>query len=167
MIPAPPWDDRTKFIADTTRTVVLATLGTIAVILAVKPWEATVAYRAEVEKARLTVSAKVVDDFLAVAYLYTAIAFDACKGEAAPRSKFQGESFDQYRAAENRLSVYFSGNKKVQDQVKVVQETTGALFQLCKAGESKEVWEPKRQALKAANNALAAEALASLGFRAE
>lgn len=164
MLPPAPWDDRTKFIAETVRTIVLGILGALAVLIAVKPWEANLAYNAEVEKARLTLSAKVVDDFLAAAYLYTSVAYDACSGNADAQRRYQGELFDRFRAAQNRLSIYFASEPTVQVRGNNLQDKTQVLFEACKSGASKDTWEAARLELKAASNSLAQEALNALGF---
>ena len=101
------WSDKQKFWAETARTITLAVIGAIAAILLLRPAENRVQYQAELEKTRLAIMAKVVDEFLAASHRYTAVAYDACHGDAKSMEIFQGEGFDDFQSAKNRLSVYF------------------------------------------------------------
>ena len=162
------WGDAKRFTAETVRTIAFAIIGAIAAILILKPAEKSVEYAAELDRTKLSIKAKVVDEFLTASYKYTAVAYDACKGDRGALKIFQNEAVDAFRGARNRLVVYFDGGGALARQLEAVDEKTNELGKVCDGTSPKEEWEPVRRSLKALNNDLAVAALKSVGlFRAE
>ncbi len=156
------WDDSKKFVAETIRTILLGTAGAVAALLILKPWEKGIEYQAELDKTKLSIVSRVIDDFLAASYRYTSVAYDACRGNKEAIGVFQGGAFDNFRSAENRLSVYYGNAEHLRPALDDVQKLTGELGRLCNEGAPKEKWEAARKALKEANNKVALSALKTL-----
>jgi hypothetical protein len=161
------WDDSQKFTAETVRTIVLAVIGAIAAVIVLKPAENSVDYAAELDKTKLSIRSRVVDEFLTASYQYTAVAYDACGGDPEAMKKFRGGSVDAFRTARNRLVVYFDGGETFGSQLAAVDEATAALKELCISNvtpTAKDQWEVVRQRLRGADNDLAIAALKSLAL---
>lgn len=167
------WDESKKFKMETIRTVLLAVAGALAVLWFVKPWERDIEYGAELSKTVLGIRARVVDDFLASSYRYTAVAYDACRAYQKSRLReddrtairlFEGEAVDAFRSARNRLDVYFVSTD-VSQKLSTSDHLSRELHVLCqdKRAEQK-TWEAKRQELRAANNDAAMTALKILNI---
>lgn len=156
------WSERHTFWAETARTAILGILGGLLALWIVRPWENILSQQAEVEKARLSTRAKIVDEFLTASYGYTSIAFDALNGDGDAVRDYQGKAYDSYRAALNSMTVYFPA--RLDEQLKRVDELNAKLRQLFKEKAAKDLWEPVRVDLKSANNALASAALRQLGI---
>jgi len=160
-----------KFKLETTRTVLLAVFGTLAVGYIIKPWEQSQNYEAELAKTRLSIQAKVVDDFIAASERYTAVAYDACKAyakekelrdpkEADSITEFEDKVVDDYRTTIKRIEHYFEGAPSdVREQVEQSRLLHDQLFAQCKAKANKETWNTKRGELKSANGKVAVAAL--------
>lgn len=169
------WSDATKFWAETTRTMALAAAGALAALWFIKPWEQDLDYSAELGKTRLSIRARVVDDYLAASYRYTALAYDACHAYARKsRDKeaqlaiatFEGEAVDAMRSARHRLEMYFGESSTLHAELQRADALGSELFQLCAVKKAAQpVWEAKRQALKRANDGAAASALKALKLR--
>ena len=103
-----------------------------------------------------------IDDYLAASHPYTTVSYDACRGNKEAIGVFQGGAFDNFRSAENRLSVYYGNAEHLRPALDDVQKLTGELGRLCNEGAPKEKWEAARKALKEANNKVALSALKTL-----
>lgn len=171
------WTDRKKFVTETFRTIILAILGTIAIFLLVKPKEVKIAYDADLEKTKLAIKAKVVDDFTSAAHRYTAEAYDACKAYSKTESdrsiqekelikKFESTLVDEYRSSMERLGLYFEDNKLITLNIQKVDKLHRDLVSHCKCDlVKKEKWEAERKELGCANLELAQIALTDIGIR--
>jgi hypothetical protein len=157
------WDDSTKFKYETIRSSIFGFLGALAAILILNPWNKKLEYTAQLDKTKLDIRARVVDEFLAAAYHYTSIAYDACQGDPGTLDTFE-DAFDTFRSTRNRLGVYFRDSPDVSKQLAAVDKRAEELGSLCvrrRESPRNEAWESARVALKAANNDVAA---AALGF---
>jgi hypothetical protein len=168
------WDESTRFWAETWRTMALAAVGALAALWFVKPWEKSIEYSAELDKTRLALQARVVDDFLAASHRYTALAYDACRAYTRPRrdkdaqaaiAVFEGEAVDGMRSARHRLGMYFGDDPGLRADLQRSDVLASELFELCAANKAaQQAWDAKRQELKRANDAAAAAALKALGL---
>lgn len=103
------WDEWTKFKLETIRMTALAMIGGLAAIWILDPAKKELEYSAELDKTKLAIRAKVVDEFLAATYRYTSITYDVCSGDES-QTKVWDESFNLMRSTRNRLDIYFSDN---------------------------------------------------------
>ncbi|TAK45278.1 MAG: hypothetical protein EPO27_10700 [Betaproteobacteria bacterium] len=168
------WDESKKFWTETARTVLLGVAGALAILWVVKPWEKDIEYRAELSKTVLAIRARVVDEFLAASYRYTALAYDACRAYQKPEPSnddqtainlFQGEAVDSFRSARNRLDVYFESSD-LSHELLTADRLSRELFALCRDAKTEQkIWEAKRQELRIANNSAAMTALRILDIR--
>lgn len=167
------WNDRTKFTAETVRTVLLAVAGAAAATLIVKPSELLAAYRGEVARTQLAVRAKVIDDLCTSSTRYTAAAHDACRAyaktddtrtddERRTISLFESEVVDTYRRDLERVSVYFNDSAGVRAEVDRARALQRQFYWECTRRPPSANWDSTRDSLKAANHCLAMLALSEL-----
>lgn len=153
------WDDSSKFVAETLRTVVFALTGGVLAYLILDPIKAKTAYQAEIDKEKLLVKTRLVNDFLNRSYMYTSVAADAYNGKEPQKTLYNGDIYDQYRDQRNRMEIYFKGDI----HAKLV--TTDLLNDSLRNNMGKlayDEWELIRKRFKEQNNDIAREALKQL-----
>jgi hypothetical protein len=179
-IPDKGWNDRTKFLAETIRTIVLGFAGAALALYIVKPWEKSLDYRATLDTMKLEAKTKAVDTYLVASYYYAAQGYDVCLG---PRSNsqndqkkwqdalstFESKSVDDLRSARDRLDVYFrdANNPDIEvfsAEIKDIKIKEDGLHNLCRSGHPNKDWKPSWNELKQANQHLAVEALRRVKF---
>ncbi len=156
------WSDSTTFAYETARTIALAIIGGFVAYWILDPQERELAYSAEIDKAKLTIATSVVDEFLAAAYQYTSIAYDACLGKQPERTEYGGKTYDEYRATINRLSVYLDSKSSLEPHFDTVKAANDAFRDVCDQSNNETEWEPLRTKLKDTHNELAKHALAAI-----
>lgn len=163
-MPGVPWDDRRKFIAETVRTIVLAGAGTIAVALIVKPWESMAARQDDIAKTRLSISAKVVDDYLNAAHLFLKSSAAVCVGAPSPYGKGPIDVKDDFFFASRRLATHLPEFNAIHGRLEDARKLAEAVMATCTRPVPDEQWRPRHAAFADATFVVARQALQSLGF---
>jgi hypothetical protein len=153
------WNDRKKFWAETWRSVVLGGVGALIAILVLGNLNDEAKFKRENR-------VKALDNFIYKSSLYTAVAADFCSDSADDvERRFKSETVDDYHVATGALKIYFQ-DQELDSKFDEAKEREKALFALCNThGQKpdKNEWEPKRQALIAANIGISQYALSKLG----
>lgn len=142
------WSDSRKFWAESIRTIILAGLGVLGVYLIVEPLKNKRAYEAELDKERLSIKSKLIDQFLNSSHKFTAIASDACNGDPGAMQQYENELRDIYTNDRTRLSLYFTKDDTIQKELASIYKLDSLLHRYCKDGASVDLWEPVRSELK-------------------
>jgi hypothetical protein len=159
------WTDKEKFRYETWRTIAFAVVGTVCLMLIVKPIEKFVDYKATIAAERLKIQAKVVDDFLIAAHNYTAVGYDACMGQVEAQNTLKDAVVDAFDSTRLRISAYFQDTSELKDLLNQVEGLRGRFWAECKVGSSnKTTWEPIRVKLEKSNYELGTAALKSIGL---
>ncbi|WP_313952769.1 hypothetical protein [Accumulibacter sp.] len=159
------WTDKEKFKYETWRTIAFAVVGTVCLMLIVKPIEKLVDYKAAIAAERLKIQAKVVDDFLIAAHNYTAVGYDACMGQVKDLSTLKDTVVDAFDSTRRRISVYFQDTAELKDLLTQVEGLRGEFWAECRVGSSNKTrWEPIRVKLEKTNYELGTVALKSIGL---
>lgn len=161
------WTEKQKFWNETWRTATFAVLGFLLTLWIVEPFKDKSLYQAEIDREKLSIKAKVVDDFLAKSYDYTAIAYDALRNkelngvDTLAEREFKGAKRDSYRDLTNRISVYFESTE-LNRLIFESKKTDTLLFNCYNNNSSSNIWRPLREKLKIENNNIAIWALKDL-----
>lgn len=118
------------------------------------------------EKAREALSKAEADEHASPAFiqaLKSAIEADN-QERRSQRAFFNGEAYDDYRSAQNRLVVYFPTSTIVEKRIETGRDAVRRLRDACGRRRPKAEWEPIRSEINESNNAVASAALRALGF---
>ncbi|MEO9802821.1 MAG: hypothetical protein ABJF04_06220 [Reichenbachiella sp.] len=156
------WEDSLKFRNETIRTVLLYFLGGIIAYFIVNPSERKSAYQAELDKTKLEIKSKVIDDFLSASYEYTSTAFDLCntnpvlyKEDYDKYVERNDVAYGIYRNSQNRLIVYFDEDSLILKKRDVIEKLSKDMKNFFGKPTEKTKWDTIRLRLKKENNEIA------------
>lgn len=187
------WSERRKFWYESVRSLVIVLATAATAIWGVETWKAQQAekaarddrdykarydaksrrdnFKAEVDKTRVALKAKVVGDFLEASYRYTAVASICKRGPAAKKHPewplYTGEYFDRYQNSRNALGVHFASDlEELESNLNELETLTTSLGDSCLSDEARhdELNDSRRWKLRERSNALALKALRHIGM---
>lgn len=164
------WSERDKFFYETIRIFVVATLGFLATVWIVQPWESTTKYSSFLEKEKALIKKEVVDDFLRTSYMYSSSLYKVMSDDTGLDKKAEIELYEStyrnYRVDLNRIILYFDieNNPK---HLSLIEKSNNLRYELRKMYLNiikRKNWIEKRTEFKAVNNKIAKLALRSIGL---
>jgi len=162
--------EREKFKYETIRIIVIAILGFMATVWIVQPWENDTNYSSFIEKEKILIKKKVVDDFLKTSYLYASSIYKVMSNDTDLNKKTEIELYESnyrnYRLNLNKIILYFETEKtpKHDSLIKKSNDLRYKLRQMYLNKLDRTNWKKVRYEFKSTNNEIAKLALRAIGL---
>lgn len=149
------WDDSKKFWMETRRTALFGIIGTVVATL-------VLSYSGELDKQKISIQGKLIDDFLGTSQRYALSAESACAKpeDEVLREDFEDKTVDEYRSTLRRLRIFFA--ESVGNKLAASEKLHNELHEAYKSRKSN--WRMVLSEFKKADDRLVCAAISSMGL---